>query len=85
MRRILRAKTKISDKKEGNNVTSQSELETIQLFAPFFVRLTGSAAICKEIVLSYKIDGKPNEEANSQSSELDEEGFNTETRGRWWK
>ena len=88
--RIQRAKTYFSpllwaNKKEENNVASQSELEAIQLFAPFLVCLTGSTAICKEIVLSYKIDGKPNEEANSQSSELDEEDFNTETRGRWWK
>ena len=28
---------------------------------------------------------KPNEEANSQSPQLDEEDFNTETRERWWK
>ena len=38
----------------------------------FVVYLTGSAAICNEIVLSYKIAEKPNEKANAhdQSSQL---------------
>ena len=35
--------------------------------------MTGNAAICKEIVLPYKMAEKPNGEANSQSSQLDEE------------
>ena len=36
--------------------------------------MTGNAAICKEIVLTYmyKMAKKPNEEANSQLSQLDE-------------
>ena len=35
--------------------------------------MTGSSAICKEIVLGYRMAERPNEEANSQSPQLDEE------------
>ena len=36
----------------------------------FLACLTGSAAVCTKIVLSCKLAEKPNEEANSQSSQL---------------
>ena len=42
-------------KKEENSEATQSEMETTQPFGPFF-GLTGSAAICKEIVVGYKKD-----------------------------
>ena len=62
-----------AEKKDENNVAGKSDLETIQLFAPFSCLFDWKTAICKKIVLSYKMAEKRNEEANSQSSQLDEE------------
>ena len=51
----------------------------------FLACLTGSAAICKKIVLSYKMAEKPNEGANSQSSQLVREEDLQKLVGDVWK
>ena len=59
-----------TNEKQENNIASQSEQETIQLFAPFSCLFDWKRYHLRKIVFSYKMAEKPNKEANSQSSQL---------------
>ena len=61
-----------ANKKEENLAVSQSELEIIQPFAPFSCLFDWKRCHLK-IFFCHKMAEKPNEEVNSQSSQLDEE------------
>ena len=68
--------------RQENSVASQSELENIQLFAQFSCLFDWKHCHLQKFVLSNKMAEKPNEEANSQSSQLAKEEDRT-YRNSW--